>query len=77
MLIKTLKCWFPEEKDPREYEKDGKMPHGGASVVIQRIELTPTGGVIVEASGNRIKLIANVPMEMDLVPLPKEKEAAK
>jgi hypothetical protein len=70
MKIKKLKCWFPGthgcEAELAEYEVGGKMPHSGASVVIQSIELTPTGGVIVAASGGLIKLVADVPMEMDI-----------
>jgi len=69
-----MRCWFPGDDKPVTYEKGGKMPHSGASVVVQAIELTPTGGVIVSASGGLLKLVANVPMEMDLSGVTERKE---
>jgi len=70
MQIKKIKAYFPNETEPRVYEQGSKMPHSGASVVIQEMELTPTGGVVVIASSGRITLLSDIPLEMELVPLP-------
>jgi hypothetical protein len=70
MFIKRINFYFPDSLKPRVYALGGRVPgakRDGAGATIQKMELDPTGGVIIYIEPNIIKYINNIPMEVEVI----------